>query len=649
MKKLIYSMCIMAMSVIAFSSCEDVPEPYNAPGQGGGGNGETPDDSYISESFSSNFGTFEVATVEGNPWTIAYNCATGTGYDNSTKTTTPSNSYLVSKPIDLSGSTEANMTFEYVLRYKSQGTQEVLITNEYTGDPTTTTWIDITGNLEESSTYTDFKNFAVNLPAEVIGKNAVVVAFHFACTDKSGTWEVKNLKVKEGKVEGGTDEAVGDSWKVVKSINSGDYILAAPTTGNNFVVATPISSDRTYGYLYTMATTLVDNSTITADNANVFTFTESEGGYTIQDASGRYLISNADKNNFDVNETKPATGAIWNVEFNSAGAAVIKNASTNKIIQYSTQYSSYGEYDGLSNILPYLFNATGDGTFIEGGDSQPTGENLLTNGDFEAWTGGLPDNWKSTSTASNATLSQSNDARGGSYAVLVTKGGTATKRLAYKEIALKAGTYTFSFYAKSTTTDPSQSQAGYVPVTNGAVGKYVYGGYTTLSNTSWTQVTTTFTLESEATVCLVMMNPKNSDYATSQDILVDDATLTTADGGLADGNDGGDSGNTGDVQTVTVAQFNAAAESTTVWYQLTGTISNLNDGDQYGNFDLTDGTGTVYVYGVLSEKGGAKKQFQTLVSEKGIQNGSTITIIGNRGSYQGKIEVTNAYFVSVSN
>jgi RPA family protein len=110
---------------------------------------------------------------------------------------------------------------------------------------------------------------------------------------------------------------------------------------------------------------------------------------------------------------------------------------------------------------------------------------------------------------------------------------------------------------------------------------------------------------------------------------------------------GGGGGDTpsGDVKTVTVAEFNAAAESTDVWYKLTGTISNLKDGDQYGNFDLEDATGSVYVYGLLSEKGGEKKKFHDLVEKYGLANGSTITIIGKRGSYNGKIEVTNAYIV----
>ena len=102
-----------------------------------------------------------------------------------------------------------------------------------------------------------------------------------------------------------------------------------------------------------------------------------------------------------------------------------------------------------------------------------------------------------------------------------------------------------------------------------------------------------------------------------------------------------------EAKAVSIAQFNEAAESTEVWYQLTGTISNLKDNDQYGNFDLTDETGSVYVYGLLSEKGGAKKKFQELVAAKGIANGSKITIIGNRGAYKDKIEVMNAYFVSI--
>ncbi len=104
---------------------------------------------------------------------------------------------------------------------------------------------------------------------------------------------------------------------------------------------------------------------------------------------------------------------------------------------------------------------------------------------------------------------------------------------------------------------------------------------------------------------------------------------------------------TEEVKTVSVADFLKAAESTSVWYQLTGTVKNLKDGDLYGNFDIEDATGSVYVYGLLSEKGGEKKKFQELVAAQGIKNGSKLTLIGNRGSYNGTTQVTNAYFVKV--
>ena len=279
----------------------------------------------------------------------------------------------------------------------------------------------------------------------------------------------------------------------------------------------------------------------------------------------------------------------------------------------------------------------------------PTGDNLLANGDFEAWSGGQPTYWKSSTTASNATLSQSTEAHGGSYAVKVGHDANANKRMAYQEITLKAGTYTMSFYVKASSSAGASVRPGYTDVKDGkANSNYTYGDYVNDITTEWQQVTHSFTLASETTLNVLVMIPKNS----GSDPIIDDFVLSTSDGGIADGGSGG--GETPDtpaaeVKTVTVAEFNAASESTNVWYQLTGTISNLKEDDQYGNFDLTDATGTVYVYGVLSEKGGEKKKFQDLVAAKGIKNGSTITIIGNRGSYKDKIEVMNAYFVSVSN
>ena len=106
-------------------------------------------------------------------------------------------------------------------------------------------------------------------------------------------------------------------------------------------------------------------------------------------------------------------------------------------------------------------------------------------------------------------------------------------------------------------------------------------------------------------------------------------------------------------QVVTIKEFIAAPEYTEslVYYELTGVISGLSAGGNaviYGNFDLTDETGTVYVYGLdkaFTAVGNTKanKSF----GELGLKDGDKITLRGLRGSYNGKIEVMGAYFVKL--
>ena len=163
-----------------------------------------------------------------------------------------------------------------------------------------------------------------------------------------------------------------------------------------------------------------------------------------------------------------------------------------------------------------------------------------------------------------------------------------------------------------------------------------------LENKPWVEGNTQIKVGDEVIICGKIVNYQgNTPETVSKQAYIYSLNGVTK-------NEGGENPQPSDeVKKVTVADFNAAAESNDVWYQLTGIVKNLKDDDIYGNFDLEDETGSVYVYGVLSEKGGEKKKFQELAAAKGIKNGCKLTIIGTRGSYNGKIEVMNAYFVSV--
>jgi len=201
--KTIFKLAIALLAVFSFAACSDVPMPYEEPGTGNTDNDSTSEGTYLDETFETSFGKFTNVTVKGNAWAIDYKTAKATGYDNSSQKTTASEAYLVSSPVDLSKSNAAYLQFEYILRYVRAGQTEnkVLITDNYTGNPTTTTWTDITGTLTEGSDWTTFATYKKNIPAEFLGKSNVVIALMYSCTTTSSTIEIKNLIMKDGTVE----------------------------------------------------------------------------------------------------------------------------------------------------------------------------------------------------------------------------------------------------------------------------------------------------------------------------------------------------------------------------------------------------------------------------------------------------------------
>ncbi len=112
-------------------------------------------------------------------------------------------------------------------------------------------------------------------------------------------------------------------------------------------------------------------------------------------------------------------------------------------------------------------------------------------------------------------------------------------------------------------------------------------------------------------------------------------SVTAADGGTTEPTP---EPTPGEVQKVTVAEFLAAAEGDTV-YELTGVIKNVAN-TNYGNFDLQDETGTVYVYGINDENG--NKVFTSL----GLKEGDTLTMRGVRTSYNDEPQVGGGIYVS---
>lgn len=97
----------------------------------------------------------------------------------------------------------------------------------------------------------------------------------------------------------------------------------------------------------------------------------------------------------------------------------------------------------------------------------------------------------------------------------------------------------------------------------------------------------------------------------------------------------------GEIMKVTVKEFLEKNVDDNVYYQLTGTIANLTNAT-YGNFDLVDETGIVYVYGLKASQDASNQSF----GELGLKEGDIVTLVGKRAEFKGEAQVGDAYYIS---
>lgn len=309
-----------------------------------------------------------------------------------------------------------------------------------------------------------------------------------------------------------------------------------------------------------------------------------------------------------------------------------------EVVVYGQLTNYNGTPETVGKGAAYIYSLNGE---TEGGDEPGpgpgpvdpiTGTNLLDNGSFEDWTAEKPEGWNFEK--GNASLTKSSDAKDGSNACEVGGDPTAqeNRRLMSKPYSLKAGTYQIQAYIKG----EGQYRVGYTKLTNGAVSgssDYIYvDSEPVQAAQDWELHTVEFTLSSQTDVCITVMNSKKG---AGKSVLIDDIKLLTGNGGLVSGGGGDDPVDYENAPAKTVAEFLAAKDGST-YYKLSGTVSDF--GAAYCSFDLTDATGTVFVYSVKNKDDWSSK----------IHEGGTVVLAGKYSFYEkdSKDEVVDAYILS---
>ena len=221
------------------------------------------------------------------------------------------------------------------------------------------------------------------------------------------------------------------------------------------------------------------------------------------------------------------------------------------------------------------------------------------------------------------------------------------------ELTGNALTVTFAGDKYQQTGDSNFSTEEFKVYISGDGEKWTLLPYTFAGTTEgrWNTATAQFTLkEVPATLSFYFTATVASAYRLDDLMVVAGGTgaeLDLSQGITIENAGGGNQGGTEfdpNAQQISVAEFIEKADTATT-YQLTGVISgNINT--QYGNFDLVDETGSIYIYGLIDSTGANVNW-----SSKGLNAGDTVTIQGKYYLYESsngssKHEIVDALYIS---
>ncbi|AZA52982.1 DUF5689 domain-containing protein [Chryseobacterium sp. G0201] len=103
--------------------------------------------------------------------------------------------WLISKDISLQGFTSASLSFETDVRYAGNPI-EVFVTDNYSGNPTTTTWTPLSAILDPNNAQFNTWTYSGDISLNAFANKNVRIAFKYtSTTTAAATWELDNVRV----------------------------------------------------------------------------------------------------------------------------------------------------------------------------------------------------------------------------------------------------------------------------------------------------------------------------------------------------------------------------------------------------------------------------------------------------------------------
>ena len=160
--------------------------------------GTVPPVTLFSDDFSAGLGNWTAVSVKGAQVWVTSNQGTGSNYhavmNGFSGSALENEDWLISKEISLTGYATYFLNFDSDVRYNGN-VLEVYITENYTNNPSTTTWTKLNATLDTNSGAFGFANSGNIDLSSYAGKNIRLAYKYISTNSAASTWEVDNVKI----------------------------------------------------------------------------------------------------------------------------------------------------------------------------------------------------------------------------------------------------------------------------------------------------------------------------------------------------------------------------------------------------------------------------------------------------------------------
>lgn len=431
------------------------------------------------------------------------------------------------------------------------------------------------------------------------------------------------------------------------AFTAGEYWIM---TRDKASVVFPID-DGGQGYGYMNVVKAVDGKS-TAENIYTFAAVEGEeAGFTIVDTKGQYHIGST-YNSFTVSTTNPKDGSeVWYVKQISADEFEITNKMNNKIIFMSTygNFCPYSEGDAkvvTENPYPCLVSASGDDVVEVKFAVEPTEVELEKEaGDFNINMTCRNEGFEIKPSASWITLKGMTSTEGEYVVTFSYEANEGGARTATIDFISGEETITVEVAQEGAVLDATVAE--FLAAEEGEAQYRVTGILTKVAKAEYGNV---YLKDATGEVYVYGIGAKG-DFE-KLGLKVGDIVSLVGKRASHNGSPqmgGGQYESHKPVTTMKAADVAALAdddkENPANYIMLTGKVSqpenssNKFDLETYGNFDLVDDSGRIYVYGVSTGWNGETKKFASL----GVKENDIITIVAYKTSYKENAQVVGMY------